>query len=135
MAEYNAKLGSQTTSHVEILQSLGNFPYLQQNFEGPETAGVADVLVLAIGDALKMVAGKIERYQDGDTEDIFAVAAESYDSTVLNTTGAPAGHIDTYAFGCLKKDSIFKLDGPGTGRELLSSTDLIKAKKMGLYLL
>lgn len=135
MAEFNAKLASQTTKHDEILQNLGGFPYLQQNMEGPETTGTADVLVLEIGDALKLVGGKVARYQNGDSEDIYAIAASGYDSTALNAASSPAGHIDMYVFGCIIGDKVNKLNTGGDARESLSSADILKARKLNLFIM
>ena len=137
MAEFNGKLGSQTTSHQDILQTLGNFPVLQTSIGGPATANVADVISIKLGDALKIdaVSSKVALYQAADTEDILYFAAEDYDSTILHASGEDAGLIDVYQVACVSKDLVYRLNAAGTAREALESIDMLKCRKVGLQIL
>jgi len=136
MADLNGKVASTSLSTKEILLSVGDWPYLEENYEGPETAGVADVLVVLQGDLLKIdaVTGKVARYQAGDTEDIEGVASEDYNSTALNAAGSEAGHIVMYTAGKIRKSECYRLNAAGLARELVDRTDIVKARKMGMRL-
>ena len=136
MAEFQALRGSQSIKHNEILRATGDFPYLMVNAEGPETAGVADVLNLVLGDLLKIDSGtgKIARYETGDLEPIIGICAEEYNSTQLNLDGAEAGYIDMYIAGSLIKGKCFMDDG-AANRIAVDTDTMIKARQMGLFLL
>jgi len=133
MAEINGKLGTSSFKLVEVLNTVGNFPYLQTTMEGPETTSVADVIAIEPGDLLKIASSKVARYVAGDSEDIIGVASDYYDSTALNAAGSPAGTIDMYIFGHIRIDAAYRISSGGV-REAIAFADIVKARKMGLHI-
>jgi len=135
MSEFNGKIASQSLSNSEILNTVGNFPYWQASIPGPETTGVADVLVLEAGDALKIdtSTGKVSRYEHDDSVDIYAIVAEDYDSTALHAAGSPSGHITCYTEGVIREELVFMNSSTNT-RENLTLAFKIAARKMNLRL-
>jgi len=136
MAVQNGLLASTSQSVSNILQTVGNFPYLQANVNGPETTGVADVLTILPGDLLTIDPAtlKISQYKAGVSTTIYGIASDAYNSTALEAADLPAGQIDLYLCGHIRKSEVHRLNAAGTAREAVDFADTELARKQGLYI-
>lgn len=135
MANVNGMIATRSMTTREILSTVGNYPYLQVAKSGPETTNVADVIDIQLGDLLKIdkVSGKLARYAAGDTEDIYAVAACNYNSTVLHNESKKAGAIDVYVAGHIKVQECKMISG--ANRVAVTELEIQKIRKNGIFLL